>query len=108
MLFRRLCQAARSISREAQYVGLALGLGVTVQIGFVLLTAGSAAGCGLHVPLRAWLFAWPLAKLSALLPVTQGGLGVGEVALAALVPPFGAAPVLTAAGGLAGERNILA
>ena len=106
--FARLRQAARSISRQPQYVALALGLGVTVQIGFVLLTAAIAAGCGLHVPLRAWLFAWPLAKLSALLPVTQGGIGVREVALAALVAPFGAAPVLTVAVGLVWEAIILA
>ncbi|PYU09947.1 MAG: TIGR00374 family protein, partial [Acidobacteria bacterium] len=55
------------------------------------------------MPLRAWLFAWPLAKLSALLPVTQGGIGVREVALAALAAPFGAAPVLTVAVGLVWE-----
>src|SRR2546422_3892717 len=61
-----------------------------------------------HVPLRAWLFAWPLAKISALLPVTQGGIGVREVALAALVAPFGAAPVLTVAVGLVWEAIIVA
>src|SRR2546425_13313483 len=59
-------------------------------------------------PLRAWLFAWPLAKLSALLPVTQGGIGVREVALAALAAPFGAAPVLTVAVGLVWEAIIFA
>lgn len=106
--FARLRQAARSISRQPQYVALALGLGVTVQIGFVLFTAVIAGGCGLRVPLRAWLFAWPLAKLSALLPVTQGGIGVREVALAALVAPFGAAPVLTVAVGLVWETVIVA
>ncbi len=95
------------MSRRPQYVGLALGLGVAVQGSFVLLTAVIAAGCGLHVPLSAWLFAWPLAKLSALLPVTQGGIGVREVALAALVAPFGAAPVLTVAVGLIWEALII-
>jgi len=43
------------------------------------------------VPLYVWLFAWPLGRISVLLPVTQGGIGVREAALAA----FGAAPVLT-------------
>lgn len=105
--FVRLRQATRSVSRRPQYVLLGLGLGVVVQTSFVLLTTVIAAGCGLHVPLRAWLFAWPLAKLSALLPVTQGGIGVREVALAALVAPFGAAPVLTVAVGLVWEAIII-
>ncbi len=105
--FVRLRQAMRSMSRRPKYVGLALSLGVAVQGSFVLLTTVIAAGCGLRVPLRAWLFAWPLAKLSALLPVTQGGIGVREVALAALVAPFGAAPVLTVAVGLVWEAIII-
>ena len=105
--FVRLRQAVRSVSRRPQYVLLALGLGVTVQTSFVLLTSVIAAGCGLHVPLHAWLFAWPLAKLSSLLPITQGGIGVREVALAALLAPFGAAPVLTVAAGLVWEAIII-
>ncbi len=103
----RLRQALRSVSRQPQYVLLALGLGVTVQTSYVLLTSVIAAGCGLYVPLRVWLFAWPLAKFSALLPVTQGGIGVREVALAALAAPFGAPPVLTVAVGLVWEAIII-
>ncbi len=106
--FVRLRQAARSVSRQPQYVLLAWALGVTVQTGFVLLTTVIAAGCGLHVPVRVWLFAWPLAKLSALLPITQGGIGVREVALAALAAPFGAPPVLVIAVGLVWEAVIVA
>jgi uncharacterized membrane protein YbhN (UPF0104 family) len=54
-----------------------------------------------------WLFAWPLAKLSALLPVTQGGIGVREAALAGLLAPFGAAPALTVAVGLTFEAIVI-
>jgi len=93
---------------QPAYVLLALSLGVALQTSFVLLTVVIAAGCGLHLPLRVWLFAWPLAKLAALLPVTQGGIGVREVALAALAAPFGAAPVLTVAVGLVWEGIIIA
>jgi len=32
------------------------------------------AGCSFHCGI--WFFAWPLAKLAALLPLTQGGIGV--------------------------------
>jgi glycosyltransferase 2 family protein len=105
--FVRLRQAARSMAREPQYVLLALSLGVAVQTSFVLLTAVIAAGCGLYLPLRVWLFAWSLAKISSVLPVSQGGIGVRELALAALAAPFGAPPALTVAVGLAWEAIIL-
>jgi hypothetical protein len=51
---------------------------------------------------------WPLAKLSGLLPVSQGGIGVRELALAALAAPFGAPPVLTVAVGLVLETIVVA
>lgn len=107
--FVRLRRAARTMSSRPQYVllALALALGLIVQSSFVLLAAMVAAACGLHLAVRVWLFAWPLAKLSALLPVTQGGIGVREVALAALVAPFGAPPVLTVAVGLVWEAVVV-
>jgi len=60
------------------------------------------------LPLRLWLFAWPLAKLAALLPLTQGGIGVREAALVALLTPFGAAGHLVLAAGLVWEGVIVA
>jgi glycosyltransferase 2 family protein len=106
--FVRLRQAARSMSRRPQYVLLAQALGLAVQTSLVLLTTVIAAACGLHVPLHVWLFAWPLAKLSALLPLTQAGIGLRAMALAALAAPFGAAPVLTVAVGLVWEAILIA
>ncbi len=106
--FVRLRQAVRSMSCRPQYVLLALALGVAMQTSLVVLTAVIAAGCGLHVLLRVWLFAWPLAKLSALLPLTQAGIGLRAMALGALAAPFGAAPVLTVAVGLVWEAILIA
>ena len=103
----RVRTAWRSILRQPQYVFATLALGVLIQGSFVLFTVRVADACALHLPLRAWLFAWPLAKLSALLPVTQGGIGVREAALAALLVPFGARAVLTVAVGLAWEAIII-
>ncbi len=103
----RVRNAWRSMSRQPQYVILALSLGVFVQGTFIFLTARVAAACNLHLPLRAWLFAWPLAKLSALLPVSQGGIGVREAALAGLLAPFGAPPVVIVAVGLAWEVFVI-
>jgi uncharacterized membrane protein YbhN (UPF0104 family) len=53
------------------------------------------------------MFAYPLAKLVALAPLTQGGIGVREAALAVLLVPFGAAPVRTVAAGLVWETVVI-
>jgi hypothetical protein len=103
----QLRQAWRAMIAKRQYVALALALGIAVQGWFVFLTAKVADMCGLHVSMHGWLVAWPLAKLSALAPLTQGGIGVREVALAALLVPFGAKPVLTVAVGLVWEAIIV-
>ena len=55
-----------------------------------------------------WFFAWPLAKLAAVLPLTQGGIGVREAALVGLLAPFGAPGPLVLAAGLVWEGVIVA
>ena len=103
----RLRQAARPMRRKPQAVLAALFLGLIAQGSFIWLTAQVANASGLRLPLRAWLFAWPFAKLSAIIPITQGGIGVREAALAALLVPFGARAVKTVAVGLAWEAIII-
>jgi glycosyltransferase 2 family protein len=80
---------------------LIFGMSVLAQAGLVMLMQWVGAQCGLALPLRAWLFAWPLAKLSAFVPVTLAGIGTREVVLAALLVPFGAEPAAAAVAGLA-------
>ena len=104
----RLRRALRTMVQRKSAVVQAWLLGVLIQGALVWLTAVIASGCGLHLPLRIWILAWPLAKLAALLPITQGGIGVREAALVALVAPFGGAPALTMATGLVWEAIILA
>ncbi len=103
----RLRGAARSMLRRPYYVFAALILGVIAQAAFVALTARLAVAGGLNLPFRAWLFAWPLAKFSGLVPLTQGGIGVREAALVILLKPFGARAAKTAAVGLAWEAVII-
>ncbi|HEV2288252.1 MAG TPA: lysylphosphatidylglycerol synthase transmembrane domain-containing protein [Candidatus Acidoferrales bacterium] len=103
----RLRQAARPMRRSPRTVFAALCLGLFAQGSFIWLTAQVANVSGLRLPFRAWLFAWPLAKISAVIPVTQGGIGVREAALAALLVPFGARAVKTVAVGLAWEAIII-
>jgi uncharacterized membrane protein YbhN (UPF0104 family) len=104
----RLRYALRSVSRRPHILILGWLLGTIIQSTFLILTALLAISCGLVLPLRIWLFAWPLAKLAAVLPLTQGGIGVREAALVALLAPFGAAAPLVLAAGLVWEGIIIA
>jgi glycosyltransferase 2 family protein len=83
-------------------------LGLAVQSTFLAVTAMLGGMCGLHLPLSAWLFAWPLSKIAGILPITQGGLGVRETALVALLRPLGAPPAQVLATGIASEGVIIA
>jgi uncharacterized protein (TIRG00374 family) len=108
---RRLAQlrhAVRALWRRPHLLLLGWLLGLTVQGSYVLLTALLGVSCGLILPLRVWLFAWPLAKIAAVLPITQGGIGVREAALVALLVPFGAPAALVLATGIVWEGVIIA
>src|SRR6266446_924640 len=104
----RLRHALRSVRRRPHILVTGWLLGVFVQATFILLNALLAISCGLFLPLRVWLFAWPLAKIAALLPLTQGGMGVREAVLVALLFPFGVRAPLVLASGLAWEGIIIA
>jgi len=104
----RLRHALRSVRERPQTLVTGWLLGVFIQATFTLLNALLAISCGLFLPLRVWLFAWPLAKIAALLPLTQGGMGIREAVLVALLLPFGARAPLVLASGLAWEGIIVA
>ncbi len=104
----RLRHAIHSVRRRPHILVSGWLLGVLIQSTFILLNALLAISCGLFEPLRVWLFAWPLAKLAALLPLTQGGMGIREAVLVALLLPFGATAPLVLAAGLVWEGIIIA
>jgi uncharacterized membrane protein YbhN (UPF0104 family) len=103
----RLREAGREILQQPRTMLRALTMSLAVQIAFITLNVMLAVACGLELPYRVWLFAWPLAKLSAAVPLTQAGIGVREAALAALLLPFGAAPELSVATGLAWDAVVV-
>ena len=103
----RLRHALRSVSARPHILVAGWLAATVVQSTFLVLTAWIAVACGLKFPLRVWLFAWPLAKLAAVLPLTQGGIGVREAALVALLAPFGAAGTLVLASGLVWEGIVV-
>jgi len=104
----RLRQALRTVKSRPLKLVAGWITGTLIQFTFLVLTALLAISCGLTLPLRVWLFAWPLAKLAAVLPLTQGGMGVREAALVALLAPFGAPGALVLASGLVWEGVIVA
>jgi uncharacterized protein (TIRG00374 family) len=104
----RLRYALRAVSRRPHILVFGWLLGTAIQTTFLTLTALLAISCGLFLPLRIWFFAWPLAKLAAVLPLTQGGIGIREAALVGLLSPFGAPAHLVLASGLVWEAVVIA
>src|SRR6266513_2504751 len=107
---RRLAQlrhAIRAVSRRPLRLVFAWLLGTSVQGTYVVLTSLLGITCGLRLPLRVWLFAWPLAKIAAVMPITQGGIGVREAALVVLLAPFGAPASQVLATGIVWEGVII-
>src|SRR5882724_13446102 len=100
--------AIRSVSRQPHRLLFGWLLGTSVQGTYILLTALLGMSCGLVLPLRVWLFAWPLAKIAAVMPITQGGIGVREAALVLLLAPFGAPAARVLATGIVWEGIIIA
>jgi len=82
-------------------------MSVLVQSSFVGLNIVLARAIGIEIEAAAWMLAWPLAKLIALLPVSLGGIGVREVALAAFLAPFGVEATLAVAQSLAWEGVLI-
>lgn len=100
-------QALRATAGRPQVVVYAFLLGMLLQGLLVVLNYGLGIVIGIDIPLYVWLFVWPLAKISGLLPVTQGGIGVREVAQAALFAPFGVSAVHAVATGFVFEAVII-
>jgi glycosyltransferase 2 family protein len=104
----QLRRAMRSVSRRPYRLLFCWLLGTSAQGTYLLITAVLGISCGLHLPLRVWFFAWPLSKIAALLPITQGGIGVREAALVILLAPFGAPAAQVLATGIVSEGIIIA
>jgi glycosyltransferase 2 family protein len=81
--------ALRHLSRRPRPALLALVLSLSMQSIFIVVSAWLGHAVGAEAPLWAWFIAWPLAKAAGMLPVSLGGLGVRDAALASLLVPFG-------------------
>lgn len=81
--------ALRYLSRDYGTALFAISVSLTIQGGFVLLNWWIGRSLGIDVPVAAWFFVWPLAKLAGLLPVGVNGIGVRDATLGALLVPLG-------------------
>jgi hypothetical protein len=93
----RLRNGIRALYRQRGQVFVCFCLGMILQVLLVAINYELAEADQLHIPFYVWLFAWPLGKLSGLLPITQGGIGVRDGAMVLLLIPFGAPAKLTLA-----------
>ncbi|OSP55307.1 lysylphosphatidylglycerol synthase transmembrane domain-containing protein [Pseudoruegeria sp. SK021] len=73
---------------------------IAIQLLFLSLAYRLSLAIGLNVSFSTWCFAWPVAKIVSVLPISLGGLGVREAILAALLIPFGADATQVVAAGL--------
>lgn len=98
-LATKLTGAFAALLERRRHLVLTLTLSVAIQAGFVFLALSLAWAAGAEIAAVHWLFAWPLAKLIAVLPVSLNGLGVREAALAGILAPLGGdAAVIFVAG----------
>jgi len=98
---------ARTIWSNPAPAFWSLLLAVIVQLTFTWLNYFIGTAMGIKVSFAVWLMAWPLAKVVALLPVSLGGLGVREAALAALLAPFAVTGTLAVAEALIWQSVLL-
>jgi uncharacterized protein (TIRG00374 family) len=104
----RLRNMIQHLIKNPQRTLMGFALGTLIQGGFVLISAFLGTKCGIDLPLSIWFLAWPLAKLSAMLPISMGGLGVREVVLATVLSRY-AIPYSNSVGiGLLWETIIMA
>lgn len=100
-LVLRLADAFGALGKRPGLLLFSLILSAGIQAVLIWLSIRLAQPVGVNIPVAAWFFGWPIAKIIATLPLSLGGLGVRESSLAALLAPFGAAPALVVASGLA-------
>jgi uncharacterized membrane protein YbhN (UPF0104 family) len=86
----RLQQALSGILARPGAIGIAMAISLFVQSVFVLTNVWLASQIGLSVPIAPWFLAWTGAKLSAIAPISLGGIGVREATLVSILAAYGA------------------
>jgi uncharacterized membrane protein YbhN (UPF0104 family) len=90
-LARKAREALGALLARPRVAAGAFALSFGVQGGFVAINIALARATGIEIAAAAWLLVSPLAKLTALVPVSLGGIGVREATYVVLLAPFGVA-----------------
>jgi len=104
----RLATALTTLGRKPATLAAAFVASVGIQAVFVMLAWWLAIAAGAEVAIGHWMFAWPLAKIIAVLPVSLNGLGLREATLATFLVPFGAEAAVIVAAGLVWQAILFA
>ncbi len=99
--------AVRALARRPGRMASALLLGMLLQTLLTVMNAWLGDAVGIRISVVVWLFVWPLAKIAAVVPVTQGGIGVREAAIVALFQPFHVTSAQAMATGLVFEGVVI-
>jgi uncharacterized membrane protein YbhN (UPF0104 family) len=81
--------ALEELAARRRAVAACAVVSIGIQFAFASMNAAIAQDLGLESSWSAWVFAWPLAKLVAMLPISFGGIGVREASLAGIMAPLG-------------------
>jgi uncharacterized protein (TIRG00374 family) len=100
-------RALRAVGRRPSTIVWALAIAVLLQGALVGINAFLASRLQAEISFEAWLFLWPMAKISAIVPLTQGGIGVREAGLVALAAALGLSTVSALAVGLAFQAIVV-
>ena len=83
-------------------------LSMAIQSTFIATTILLARATVADASVAQWFFAWPLAKIIAILPISLAGLGVREASLAAILGGLGANPAGIVAASLLWQSILFA
>lgn len=107
-MLEKMARAFGDLGRRPGTLLLALISSSAIQAGFIWLTILLAQATGIDAPTGAWFFAWPLAKILAVLPISLGGIGVREASLSGLMLPFGVEAAAVVAASLIWQAVLIA
>ena len=104
----KIRRSAKLLLRRPDKVLIALIAVVLLQVSQVVMNSWlGRLALIVNVSWLTWLFVWPVAKLSAMSPLTQGGIGVREAVQGVLFVPFGVSMEKAVATGLMFQAIII-
>jgi uncharacterized membrane protein YbhN (UPF0104 family) len=98
---------AHTLARPWALAGAAF-ISLSVQSVFVLTNVWLASEVGVRIALAPWFLAWTASKLTVVLPISLGGLGVREATLVTVLAAYGAPADRVLATGVLWQGAIIA